>query len=49
MILYGLDVTGAFLNADIGEAVYIELPERLRPKSPTERNKCGALRRPCTD
>ena len=33
MILYGLDVTGAFLNADIGEAVYIELPERLRPRT----------------
>jgi len=33
MILYGLDVTGAFLNADIGETVYIELPERLRPRT----------------
>jgi hypothetical protein len=32
MILYGLDVTGAFLNADIEEAVYFELPERLRPR-----------------
>ena len=33
MILYGLDVTGAFLNADFGEAVYLELPDRLRPRT----------------
>ena len=33
MILDGLDVTGAFLNADIGETVYIELPDRLRPRT----------------
>ena len=33
MILYDLDVTGAFLNADIGETVYIELPDRLRPRT----------------
>ena len=35
LILYGLDVTGAFLNADIGETVYIELPDRLRPNERT--------------
>jgi hypothetical protein len=29
MILYGLDVYGAFLNADIGETVYLQLPEGL--------------------
>ena len=33
MILYGLDVTGAFLNTDIGATVYIELPDRLRPRT----------------
>lgn len=30
MIFYGLDVTGIFLNADIGQTMYIELPDRLR-------------------
>lgn len=35
MIFCGLDdVTGTFLNADTGETVHIELPERLRPKTP---------------
>ena len=33
MILYGLYVTGAFLNADIGKTVYIELPDRIRPRT----------------
>ena len=32
MFLYGLDVTGAFLNTDRGETEYIELPDRLRPR-----------------
>jgi len=31
MILYGLDFAGAFLNANIGEMVYTELPDRFRP------------------
>ena len=30
MILCGLDIFGAFLNAEIGETVYVHLPERLR-------------------
>ena len=30
MIVYGLDIFGAFLNAEIGETVYLQLPKRLR-------------------
>ena len=42
MILYGLDVTGAFLNADIGETVYIELQTAFAPEHQKARNKYGA-------
>ena len=28
--MYGLDIFGAFLNAEIGETVYLQLPKRLR-------------------
>ena len=32
MILYGLDIFGAFITADIDEPVYMRLPEHLAPK-----------------
>jgi hypothetical protein len=32
MILYGLDITGAFLTADIADEVYIQLPDGICPK-----------------
>ena len=32
MILYGLDIFGAFITADIDEPVYMRLPENLAPK-----------------
>ena len=32
MILYGLDIFGAFITADIDEPVYMRLPDNLAPK-----------------
>ena len=43
MILYGLDITGAFLTADIDDDVYIQLPDGIAPKDIDGNNQIWKL------
>jgi len=43
MILYGLDITGAFLTADIDDDVYIQLPDGIAPKDADGNNQIWKL------
>jgi len=43
MILYGLDITGAFLTADIADEVYIQLPDGISPKDADGNNPIWKL------
>jgi hypothetical protein len=43
MILYGLDITGAFLTADIADEVYIQLPDGIAPKDIDNNNPIWKL------
>ena len=43
MILYGLDITGAFITADIDDDVYIQLPDGIAPKDADGNNQIWKL------
>ena len=43
MLLYGLDITGAFLTADIADEVYIQLPDGIAPKDADGNNQIWKL------
>ena len=43
MILYGLDITGAFLTADIADEVYVQLPDGIAPKDEDGNNQIWKL------
>jgi hypothetical protein len=45
LILYGLDITGAFLTADIDDDVYIQLPDGIAEKDAEGNNQIWKLKK----